>query len=507
MALTKAHNRMIAGSYVNVLDFGADATGVLNSASAIQAAVDHGGGSIFFPSGEYLVQGQIKLPIYTFYDEKAGQVITGENALIKVDSSNPIFTSDQIADPTGYTSKWVFKNLSFVGVSTISRVFDMDRIYNSIFTQCVFDGITSVFYSNQDRNGNPAFPNGYIQSAYISDNHFASCTKGIDAKRCFNLDVSNNYFEACGNPIAVDGSGDPACNMIRINNNVLEGGSGTPILLGGVFGGVIQGNYFEANSGATSRDVGLDVAGASFHRGLSIIGNQFQPNASQIADSNYFSIKIAQTISDGRGPVVLGNTTGGPRLVSGLAQQQSLAAGNFEGSGTNILSQFPIAGQDGVVFAKLKSSFIDNRATAFDGVGTWKVFKISSVSTSGIYNVDGFLTLRNIGGNLLGRTAISMKIRTQVDGQSVLTASLIGSLELEELTGARNIAGDPMYAAYWGAVVPSFAVSGSDVTVSFNAFTDHSVLSQGVVYSLSPSLSFSVLQADVGFTRAIISMP
>lgn len=507
MALTKAHNRMIAGSYVNVIDFGADPTGVADSTSAIQAAIDHGGGSIFFPSGEYLVQGQIKLPIYTFYDEKAGQVITGENALIKVDSSDPIFTNDQVASPTGYTSKWVFKNLSFVGVSATSRVFDMDRIYNSIFTQCVFDGVTSVFYSHQDRNGSPAFPDGYIQSAYISDNHFASCTKGIDAKRCFNLDVSNNYFEACGNPIAVDGTGDPACNMIRINNNVLEGGSGTPILLGGVFGGVIQGNYFEANSGAASREIGLDVSGASFHRGLSIIGNQFQPTTAQKADSNYYSIKIANTISDGRGPVVLGNTTGGPRLITGLAKQQALAGGNYEGSGTNILSQFPIPGQDGVVMARLKSGFVDNRATAFDGVDIWKVFKISSVTQSGIYNVDGFLNLFNVGGNLLGRTAISMKIRVHVDAQGAITSALVGSLSLEELTGARNTGGDPLYASYWGTVTPSFSVSGSDVTVSFNGFTDYSYPTQGKVYSLGPALGLSVLQSNTGFTRAIISMP
>lgn len=506
MALTKTHNRMIAGSYTNVIDFGADATGAADSTSAIQAAVDHGGGSIFFPSGEYLVQGQIKLPIYTFYDEKAGQVVTGENALIKVDNSDPIFTNDQVAAPTGYTSKWTFKNLSFVGVSATSRVFDMDRIYNSIFTQCVFDGITSVFYSHQDRSGSLAYPDGYIQSAYISDNHFASCVKGVDAKRCFNLDVSNNYFEACGNPITVDGTGDPACSMIRINNNVLEGGSGTPILLGAVFGGVIQGNYFEANSGAPTRDIGLDTS-SSFHRGLSIIGNQFQPTSAQKADSNFYSIKIANTISEGRGPVVLGNTTGGPRLISGLSGQQALGSGNYEGSGTNILDQFPIAGQDGVVLTKIKSGFVDNRSTAFDGVDTWKVFQISSVSQAGIYEIDGFLNLMNSGGNLLGRTAVSFKVRVNADAQGTVTAALVGSLDLEELTGARNAGGDPLYAAYWASVTPSFSVSGSSVIVSFDAFTDYSVAGLGTVYSLGLSLGLSVLQNNTGFTRPIISMP
>ena len=37
MALTKTHNRMIAGAVVNVLDYGADITGSVDSKAAIQA--------------------------------------------------------------------------------------------------------------------------------------------------------------------------------------------------------------------------------------------------------------------------------------------------------------------------------------------------------------------------------------------------------------------------------------------------------------------------------------
>ena len=37
MALTKAHNRMIAGSYVNVLDYGAVGDGVTNATAALGA--------------------------------------------------------------------------------------------------------------------------------------------------------------------------------------------------------------------------------------------------------------------------------------------------------------------------------------------------------------------------------------------------------------------------------------------------------------------------------------
>jgi hypothetical protein len=56
MALTKAHNRMIAGAPVNVLDFGADITGATSSKDAIQAAIDTGK-DVFFPEGNYLAAG------------------------------------------------------------------------------------------------------------------------------------------------------------------------------------------------------------------------------------------------------------------------------------------------------------------------------------------------------------------------------------------------------------------------------------------------------------------
>lgn len=54
MSLTKAHNRMIAGSVFNVLDFGATGDGSTDDRAAIQSAIDHaatqGGGTVYFPT-------------------------------------------------------------------------------------------------------------------------------------------------------------------------------------------------------------------------------------------------------------------------------------------------------------------------------------------------------------------------------------------------------------------------------------------------------------------------
>jgi len=68
MALTKTHNRMIAGAPVNVKDFGAAGDGVTDDTAAIQAAIDSiqgtqptGGGSVYFPKGIYRTSTSINI--------------------------------------------------------------------------------------------------------------------------------------------------------------------------------------------------------------------------------------------------------------------------------------------------------------------------------------------------------------------------------------------------------------------------------------------------------------
>jgi hypothetical protein len=58
MSLTKASYSMITGACANVLDFGADKTGVTDSTTAFQAAIDSlptNGGTVYIPSGSYLI--------------------------------------------------------------------------------------------------------------------------------------------------------------------------------------------------------------------------------------------------------------------------------------------------------------------------------------------------------------------------------------------------------------------------------------------------------------------
>jgi hypothetical protein len=60
MALTKVSYSLITGAPANVIDFGADPTGVVDSTTAIQAALD-ASQNVYLPAGTYLTSAMLKL--------------------------------------------------------------------------------------------------------------------------------------------------------------------------------------------------------------------------------------------------------------------------------------------------------------------------------------------------------------------------------------------------------------------------------------------------------------
>lgn len=80
MALTKVSYSMIAGSPANVLDFGADPTGVSNSAAAVQAALNSGASEVFIPSGTFLIETYLIVPANVkLVGAGAGSVLKAKN--------------------------------------------------------------------------------------------------------------------------------------------------------------------------------------------------------------------------------------------------------------------------------------------------------------------------------------------------------------------------------------------------------------------------------------------
>ena len=99
MALTRVHNRLIAGAPVNVKDFGAVGDGVTDDAPAVQLAVDAavaGSGIVYFPAATYLLNASVGPAVEAFGLHYTGDgiqktVITGnhnEGAVLFLNRSN-----------------------------------------------------------------------------------------------------------------------------------------------------------------------------------------------------------------------------------------------------------------------------------------------------------------------------------------------------------------------------------------------------------------------------------
>jgi hypothetical protein len=144
MALTKAHNRMIEGSEVNVLDLGADPTGVADSTIALQAAFDSTVQRVVIPNGTYKITSSLNIDGKK-YIEGAGSdvnmsVIRLEDSsvleAIKV-GSNAIFGGsiknlviDRVAfDGSTENIGWAFYDVAGVLIESITSRFSKYNLH------------------------------------------------------------------------------------------------------------------------------------------------------------------------------------------------------------------------------------------------------------------------------------------------------------------------------------------------------------------------------------------
>ena len=176
MALTKVSYSMIDGATINVLDFGADPTGVADSTTAIQAAIDSvTRGTVFFPAGVYKTSANVNL--------KSNVNILGANAKLT------------------YTTSW----------ANFGTFFNGSNVLNIQITGFIFDGLgtfSSTPFANPYGGGNSVgFTNGHtgIQvlggstNINISDNTFTGLARGVLFGDSTNCDITNNTFLTLGN--------------------------------------------------------------------------------------------------------------------------------------------------------------------------------------------------------------------------------------------------------------------------------------------------------------------
>ena len=227
MSLTKVSYSMIQGAPVNVLDFGADPTGVADSTAAIQAAIDSiSAGVVILPIGTYKTVATINM--------KNGVSLVGAGSyatVIQNITSAPIITVNTGTDVR--SAQLIGMKLLGGGTNT-SGVYavkwgNQDAMVDCWITNCV-DGLSIVgcynFYMNlcriETNLGHGLIATTDTYSAQINSTIFRSNTLDgvqINTPGGGQFLIENCDFEANGN----DQVNIVAGRGINIINNYFEG--------------------------------------------------------------------------------------------------------------------------------------------------------------------------------------------------------------------------------------------------------------------------------------------
>lgn len=103
MSLTKVSYSMIAGAVVNVLDYGADSTGVADSSAAVQAATDTGS-AVYFPQGSYRVAGITRTGKTIWFSDGNAKILSDGVVLTVTSGSGSIVDNIELEN---ITAPWI----------------------------------------------------------------------------------------------------------------------------------------------------------------------------------------------------------------------------------------------------------------------------------------------------------------------------------------------------------------------------------------------------------------
>jgi hypothetical protein len=259
MSLTKATYSMIQGAVTNVLDYGADSTGVADSTSAIQAAINATRtGTVYFPKGNYKVTDTINIgtdgtttsvnlvgaqpyaPMAGFVwasiidastlGNKPLFVVGGlalnsdSNAIIGLKLQGPGQNGSTAVKLTTYATAAAYRSSSDPGPLPEGSA-AVIRVAHCMITQFSYGVLGLLFLSNIEYNELRDLSEAvviwpYTNDLHVENNHFYDIADaGIDSQRfgntaagvqTGNMILDGNMFEAQG----------ATCIDIRLNNAI-----------------------------------------------------------------------------------------------------------------------------------------------------------------------------------------------------------------------------------------------------------------------------------------------
>ena len=242
MSLTKATYSMIQGASFNVLDYGADSTGLTASTQAFQNAINAAAtnsGSVYVPAGTYVLAAvNLKSNVMVY-----GQ---GWSSILKLASNS--------------------KNTCILQTDNLSLV------QNVIISNLQFDGNLIGTYPggvNTDSNNAHAIDlenvqNVIVENCYIHD----TIDDGVQVYQGYDVIIQNNLMKTIGR----NGVSATWGARINVSNNIIEGFNTVGIDIEQeqnilrdvvVTGNYIEPNYTRVNTFNSNRLYGISVNNAS----------------------------------------------------------------------------------------------------------------------------------------------------------------------------------------------------------------------------------------------------
>lgn len=182
MGLTKATYAMIEGAQVNVLDYGADPTGLADSSAAIQAAIT-ASSDVVIPEGTYLISSTINLP-------NRNTRITGSGTLTTTTTLvNGIF--QQVNRGVFTNIEGLFFTGASIGFNRNANDITPDNPYNEEFYE--FDITNCSFIMDENIFGIRLFGSreGSINRCYFETG------SGVELQTSINVELNNCVWKDC----------------------------------------------------------------------------------------------------------------------------------------------------------------------------------------------------------------------------------------------------------------------------------------------------------------------
>jgi hypothetical protein len=217
MSLTKATYSMISGAPANVVDFGADPTGVSYSTTAIQAAFDSGAKMVVFPQGTYNTTG-VEIKSGSAIEQLVGVgapgivLTTGSNRVALTISKNYVNVSDLIIVSSGSMSDGnstvgirQATNVAYTSYTNIRMVGFSSKAIQ--IRQCVYSQFNNIVIYNSTYGLSLEIVSGIpCTTVTVNEAYFSGCTRGFNGENVAVCTINNAIFEYCGSSIAGNGA-------------------------------------------------------------------------------------------------------------------------------------------------------------------------------------------------------------------------------------------------------------------------------------------------------------